>query len=245
MRMQSILLIVSTVLMLAVGSGVAQATVWDAYADFSSTSNTSSNTWQYMYATAPGAPHTFATLSTYGALNSTESGGTYTWDAWNTGNADCPFIGVNDDEIEMHPGWPGNTQNYAPAVVWKSPITGTVDVTFSLVDREAHTDIGWVDGVNYLLDLYGDGAAVPYGTYLNQGVLAEGGDTGIISVPNVSVRAGNLLSLEIYNGANYYYDLTGITFTIDDGNDVPEPSAIVLMTVGLFGLLAYAWRKRK
>ena len=26
---------------------------------------------------------------------------------------------------------------------------------------------------------------------------------------------------------------------------IPEPSAIVLLAMGLFGLLAYAWRKRK
>ena len=33
--------------------------------------------------------------------------------------------------------------------------------------------------------------------------------------------------------------------TVYADGQIPEPSTLVLLTVGLFGLLAYAWRKRK
>jgi hypothetical protein len=61
---------------------------------------------------------------------------------------------------------------------------------------------------------------------------------GIVSTtPGVSIR-----SITAYgDGAGYVAPgVVGVTY----GYAVPEPSTVTLVTVGLLGLLAYAWRKR-
>ena len=49
------------------------------------------------------------------------------------------------------------------------------------------------------------------------------------------------LFTKTYGGAN----ISNATFDSMSFTIVPEPSSLVLMALGLFGLLAYAWRKRK
>ncbi len=79
-------------------------------------------------------------------------------------------------------------------------------------------------------------------TALASGSIANGGSSGLIVVDNISVVPGDMLYLQIGNDTmNHWYDQTEFTFRVV----VPEPSTTVLLACGLFGLLCYAWRKRK
>jgi hypothetical protein len=67
----------------------------------------------------------------------------------------------------------------------------------------------------------------------------------------VKTDAGDMsfdaLSLASFNGGVFYADeiRLGTTFASVTPSSVPEPSTVGLLVTGLFGLLAYAWRKRK
>ena len=48
-----------------------------------------------------------------------------------------------------------------------------------------------------------------------------------------------------YSDGFGYYPTADVLSTSFDAHLIPEPSTIALLGCGLFGLLAYAWRKRK
>ena len=58
----------------------------------------------------------------------------------------------------------------------------------------------------------------------------------------VTLAAGDTLDFVVNSRGSQWNDVTQLDATIQS---VPEPSALVLLAVGLIGLLAYAWRKRK
>ena len=49
----------------------------------------------------------------------------------------------------------------------------------------------------------------------------------------------------IGNTAGAYGSPVGVYLAGASLNTIPEPSTLALLTIGLFGLLAYAWRKRR
>jgi hypothetical protein len=78
---------------------------------------------------------------------------------------------------------------------------------------------------------------------------APGADTGftddlfVSGGPVAGVQAVKIVYTSNF-GSDPYYGLNEVRF--DAGTpSAPEPGTIVLLTTGLFGLLAYAWRKRK
>jgi hypothetical protein len=213
------------------GSQAVQAgLVWDAATQFSTTSNTAADTWQYLWAPGAGGDNSSYDLFAYymnGAAN---------YPVW-CNNTQWHFIGKNTsvyDGLVVHPfsypplDWPP----YIAAIGWKSPIDGVVDTDFSLLDLNAAEG----DGQSWYL--FKSGATTP----LSSGVIDNGGNTGLIHVANVPVAAGDMLYLQIGPRGDFVGDLAGVQFTV---TQVPEPGVLALLGCAVFGLLAYAWRKRR
>jgi hypothetical protein len=232
MRVRSIVLTVSVMLALAIEISPANAEfTWDAAADFHATGNTTAATWQYGYTTnAGGSMSGYDLFTAYAGVGPGYSA--WMTDAWN-------FVGKDPavtTELRCSP-WNNEalTEFRTADVAWKSPITGKVDASFSVTDRNtAYHPV--FDGVTYWLFKGGNSTA------LSQGVMADAGTTGTITVPNITVASGDMLYLQIGPGANCSADLTGINFTV---SEVPEPAEMALVISALFSLMAYAWRKRK
>jgi hypothetical protein len=76
---------------------------------------------------------------------------------------------------------------------------------------------------------------------LSHNTLADGGDTGPISLPNIAVNRNTMLYLTVGANGEASADLTGVNFTV---TQVPEPSTTSALVSSLLGLLAYAWRRK-
>jgi hypothetical protein len=108
----------------------------------------------------------------------------------------------------------------------------------------------WERGLKNVLITYSTGADTSgvghtlFNDALNCASGAAGiGYTNAIPMPGGSVAdvaAVKIAYTTNWNGGDYY-GLGEVGFTAA----TPEPGTIVLLTTGLFGLLAYAWRKRK
>jgi len=224
-------MLVAAAIVLASAMSVQAAMTWDAYTGFNSASNTTSDLWQYMRA-AQGANDGYWLLPVYGSLD----GIGVSWHVQNN----FPAVGAAEGEIRVHPELPGTTSS-AAVIGWKSPITGNVDVSFLVTDRNAGANGpgDWplvpYDGVTYNLFRKGDVTA------LSSGYVVNGYNSGTINVSNVAVSPGTMLYLQIGSAVdNHWYDLTGVNLTITQV--VPEPAAAMLL---LAGCAAGLIRRRK
>ena len=213
-------------------SGIARGdtTTWDAYADFHSDHNLSTDTWQYLYQQENGTLS--GNFSTYGP-------GPMGFDVWGNVLTNYHFVGkdtaTDPNGLVVHPynNQPTDPNPFLSEIGWKSPINGMVKVDYSVTSLAIGPPPA--DGVSYKLLTSG-------GTTLASGTINNGGATGMLSVNGVSVATGDMLYLQIGARSNMNYDLTGVAFTV---TSVPEPTALMLSVCGLLGLLAYAWRTRK
>lgn len=226
-----------SMMMLVVGLATAQAaTTWDAYSGFHAGtsnpdySNDASQLWQYgyqtqgvygydQYSTTGAASVGYQNYNGWGAAGSYYGSGNVV--GWQ-GDADH-FFGVDPDAGGLRCGLANTSDSW---IAWKSPITGTVDVSFSVSNLV--TPVGY-DGIEYWLQKYG----VPA---LRHARVSEGGTSGIITVSNVAMTSGEMLYLAIgpgpaQSGPN---DYTGVTFSITE-SPVPEPATMALLALG--GLL--------
>jgi hypothetical protein len=207
--------------------------VWNAYDQFNTTAGTndSSQTWQYLRAT-DGSYTDDELLPTYMASY-------FGWNCWRQTDSELPYIGkdVADGEIRLHPGnlsapAPYTTGKNQAVIGFKAPYTATYSVSYSMTDRAT-----------------GDGDGFSYGMYkggvglLASGYWDDGGASGLLSLTNVSMSAGQMLYLNVGNRATISSDLTGVYFQVS--SPIPEPGTCTLCGLGMIGLLAYAWRKRK
>lgn len=215
-------------------TALGDSATWDAYSDFRSDQNTPSDTWQYLYSgTQNGGDNTlpYVNFSQYGTT-------AFGKDGWSEGT-DWHFIGkdasVNPAGLFVHPFYPEGFPPKISAIGWLSPITGVVNVDFSVTDLNVG-DVAVDDGVSYFLFKAAET------TPLASGTIDRGGATGTISVTDVSIATGEILYLQIGSNARFDCDLTGVAFTV---TAVPEPASLILAGCGAIGLLAYAWRKRK
>jgi hypothetical protein len=211
----------------------ARAEIWNASDQFSTTSNTAADTWQYFWAAGDGSNNAGYNLFAQYDTSGTSAPGYPVWD----NNAQWHFIGKNAsvyDGLLAHPfGYPpANLPPYIVAVGWKSPIDGVVDADFSLLDLNA----GEGDGQAWAL--FKSGATTP----LASGTLDNGGNTGLLHVSNVPVAAGDMLYLQVGCRADFVGDLTGVQFQV---TSVPEPGIFALMSCAAMGLMAYGWKKRR
>lgn len=216
-------------------SGIARAeTTWDAYADFHSDHNVSTDTWQYLYLQENGPTNSgYSNFSTYGV-------GPEGYDVWGNVMTNYHFLGKNSSidstGLVMHPynNQPIDMNPWLSVIGWKSPINGMVNVSFSVTDLSTG-NLYPSDGVSY--NLFRSGGTTP----LVSGTIDDGGATGTIRVNSLAVAGDDMLYLQIGARSTMYYDLTGVTFTV---TAVPEPATMAMLWYSLLGLLAYAWRKR-
>jgi hypothetical protein len=220
--LRSLFCAMSLVVVLNVGVAQVQAdtTTWDAAAGWHTDHNTSSDTWQYYRGDAGQTANN--TLNT-NFVNF--GGGQYAWANPGGDNYVCNMPSA-PSLLDMAP----TSQDIA--IGWQSPITGVVDLSYSLA-APANAN---ASGMHYWV-LQGT-------TPLAQGDIFASQATGTLTISHLSVAAGDKLYLREGSkdaGVAGYYDTT-FTMTV---TSVPEPSAIILLAGGLIGLLAYAWRKRK
>lgn len=207
----------------AVGVAAAKAETWDAYTQYNTGSNTTTDVWQYL--SVPETTNTgYSFLDTYGYSGATGIVG------WNTGGA--PFVGTSVSDLYVLPGPSG-----AAAVIgWKSPISGTANVDYSF-------SISALSGGDRTYALFREGDSTPLAS---SALLAGGASIGPIT-GTTSIASGKMLYLQLgpkeQGGAHdFWFDDSGVAFSV---SHVPEPSTLWLLTYGLIGLLAYAWRKKK
>jgi hypothetical protein len=205
--------------------------VWDASTQFSTTTNTATDTWQYLWAPGSGGDNSSYSLFAQYDTSGASAPGYAVWD----NNSQWHFIGKNTsvyDGLVAHPfGYPPlNWPPYIVAVGWKSPISGFVDVDFSLLDLNA------AEGDGQAWYLFKSGGA----TALSLGTIDNGGNTGLLHVSRVPVATGDMLYLQIGCRADFVGDLTGVQYTV---TQVPEPGVLAMLGCAAMGLLAYAWRK--
>lgn len=180
---------------------------------------------------------------------------------WYQGQADAPFLYKNvsaSEDFTMQVAVAASSAgNYMVAglMVYKD------DNNFAGVNANYFSMRSVVlrsvdDGVAALDQFFGDGSTNVFPCYLKLNYVAStstllasfgnDGTTWTDSTPIVrmdltgTLRVGITYSDYQAQVATAQFD----NFSLTTGT-VPEPSSLVLMTAGLFGLLAYAWRKRK
>ena len=95
-----------------------------------------------------------------------------------------------------------------------------------------------IDGEDRVGNYSANGKSVTIGPNNSASTFGAGTNYGILQ--NVVVGSDHLLTLSVVATGGGETDFNGFQL-----QSVPEPSSFVLLGVGLLGLLAYAWRKRK
>ncbi len=187
--------------------------VFDAVADFSSTTNTDSSVWSYRYQIGLTRGGHYALLPAYGH-DVIETWTPTDPDAWRV-QSYLPAIGVNrttsDDSI-VGTGltWPRGAMlvhpNYDGLVVltWRSPSAAVVTVEFSFTSL--HRVCG--DGIDWFVERNSDVAT------LGSGSLDPGGSTDTHRLTDVRVQAGDRINFIVGPRGGYACDSTQLTATI-------------------------------
>ncbi len=193
--------------------GPGEANSYDAVADFSSTTNASSNTWSYRYKDGLTRDGSYTLISSYGPAGSgawipTNPG------AWSVGGF-VPAIGVNRTASDAtYEGsnltWPKGTMlvhpggNQLVVVSWLSPSDGTATIEFSFTSLDATCG----NGIAWFVERNDHGAT------LASGSIPRGGGSGSLSLTGVRVRAGDQINLVVDPNSDFVCDSTRLTATI-------------------------------
>jgi len=229
-------------LMVVATESASRATLYDAFADFSSTTNGSPNPWSYGDGTTGTSFTPYIAFSPSGVCN---AGGILSGIAcWNTSNNHEPSIGINTTASTLsggtvilptgvlyaHPGPSTDT-----ILRFTAPSAGTYAIsgTFEILDTSPTGVIGLVElnGLNvYSGTLAGPGASGG----------SPGGSESFYFVTALS--AGDVIDIGVNNDGNYLFDSTGLTVDIS-ATSVPEPSSLAIFVVGLICLasLGMSW----
>lgn len=230
------------VLFLACSACVEATTItYNAAGDFSASSNPN-GAWSYGYCEPGIGVSSFATFA-----NKTDWAGRSqslpTVQAWQNGLAASdgtdPSVTYNnsgDSASAYGYTWAPHSLgldsygSYSSIVRWKAPQAGNVDLSATFADMGAtHT-------VAYIIDTTGR-------VLFTADTTASGVSFSNAGLPN-DVRAGDYVYLAT-SGAAGAGSVTRLDATITLTTNVPEPSVAMLIVTGSFGLLVFAWRKRK
>jgi hypothetical protein len=196
---------------------VVYAATWDVQNDFSGTSNPA-GAWSYGWESAPGQAFTLYNAPIIGWEGSTvwHDSNITAWDntpgVWKNIGQD-PTNNVQPGEVSLHPGQPAGQYS---VVRWTSPVAGTI----SIAGKFGAGDSGMMsyyiyDGTTSLLKVQNSYADAPFSF-------------------TESVSIGSTIDFLI--GESYWYGNTPLYATISNSASVPEPSAMLLLGLGLMGL---------
>jgi hypothetical protein len=206
----------------------ANATIWDAFTDFT-TADTQSSTSIWQFLTAPAGTTTYTPMPTRGG-GWYDDTMTYSWRANDSYTAYFAKFdgGVHAlTDLRADHGDP----NLDTVLGWCSPIDGVVDISF-----QVRKQIGGGTGVNYYL--YEEGNA----TALSSGAIDGYGDSGMITLPSLSVTVGRKFYLQMDPAGDPNTDTLGCNMTV---TTVPEPGTVVLLCGAFAGLAIFFRRNRK
>jgi hypothetical protein len=189
----------------------------------------SNGVWYFMQSSSPKHdPKTYKFLTDYSAPCKTNGAETLIpgVDCWRNPNLDpqgnnAPLVGVNFTyhiqfpnlasgdpfgiparSVWMHPGYFGELA----IIGWKSPITGTVNVSgfFSDLDPNCGNGVIWTVDKSTLSS---------YQT-LTTGTIANGAPSQTYSLTGISISTGQVLYFIVDSNQDYFCDSTGVDVTI-------------------------------
>lgn len=224
---------------LAAATG-AQATVHDAVADFSATTNTDASLWSYRTSTSAAHDGNYPLLPNFGPFAgfSGPPSGTAGW-----ARAGVPAVGVNTTGADQFftgfgPGaqftWPAGAMFMHPGagtlvvVSWRSPTAAMLAITAQFADMDANPSFR--DGVSWSVEKNSGGGALAAGSFAN------GGQSGLVSLSAITVAAGDRIQFIVGGNADFQGDSTRLMATIT-ASPVPEPASWLLTLAGAAVLL--------
>src|ERR1700731_1570449 len=232
---------VCTVALFSLLASQAQATSYDAVADFSRLTNTDASTWSYRYQTGTLRDGIYPLLPTF-----TDAAGT--WSPTNPGAwtlaGTIPEIGVNqtgsDATFVPGPGsgpftWPNHTMSVHPGpgpadlvvLSFLSPSTSFFDINFSF----SSLDPNGGNGIAWFVDLNA--------TDLSWGSYPDAGGSGMMTLNNIFVNAGDRINFIVDPNGAYFFDSTKVTATINSVAGVPDSaSSLALLSISLVTMFA-------
>jgi hypothetical protein len=232
---------ICTVALFSLLASQAQATSYDAVADFSRLTNTDTSTWSYRYQTGTMRDGNYTLLPTF-----TDAAGT--WIPSNPGAwtlvGTIPEIGVNqtgsDATFVPGPGskaftWPNNTMSVHPGpgpadlvvLSWLSPASSLLNINFSF----SSLDPNGGNGIAWFVDLNA--------TDLSWGSYPDGGASGMMTLNNIFVNAGDRINFIVDPNGDFFFDSTQVTAMISSVAGVPDSaSSLALLSISLVAMFA-------
>jgi hypothetical protein len=217
---------------------------WDAVADFGST-NPSNSVWTYEWASS--SAHGLDNLLDDKYEKASGVTGPNQLMSWTQQGVTDPCVVKNftsspitipewgvtvyPDKLFMYSGY-ASTSGQASVVKFTAPADGEYSVEASFLASLAGDNIRVMKNMTTLGN----------GTMLMQGSLDNGSSLPYSAV--LSLSEGDTIAFCNAPGYPHNWESGGIDFAAAV-TLVPEPTSIIMMVSGIFGLLAYAWRKRK
>lgn len=235
-------LMIATALVMFGAASAAQATVHDAVADFSTTTNTETSQWSYRTATAGGPDVLLPNFGPFAGFTG-PAAGTAGW-----AQSGVPAVGLNTTGVDQYfigfgPGaqftWPAGALFMHPGpaslvlVSWRSPAAALLSISAQFADMDANP--AFSDGVSWSVEKNNRAGVLASGSFAN------GGASGMVQLSQIRVEAGDRIQFVVGGNTDFQGDSTRLMATITAA-PVPEPATWLLALVG--GAVLLGWRRR-